>query len=148
MARTPRLIYDGMVCHILQRGNNKRAIFKNTYDYLKFKDLIKRYIDKFSFELYNYCLMPNHIHLLLKIIEQEDLSKIFKGIFQSFQLHHRREYEYTGTLYQNRFKSIIIDSDSYLLECARYIERNPLRAGLVTSLEQYKWSSYHFMLLA
>ena len=139
-----RIIYDGAVCHIVQRGNNKQKIFRTEWDYRKFLSLIMEYKNRIAFELYNYCLMPNHLHLLLKIFKKEDLSKLMQGLLQSFRFHYKRKYKYVGYLYQGRYKSKLIQKDSYLLDCARYIERNPLRAGIVKDLSQYKWSSYLF----
>ncbi len=139
-----RVIYDGAVCHIIQRGNNRQKVFREEEDYKKFLSLIKEYKDKFAFELYNYCLIPNHLHLLMKIIKKDDMAKLMQGVLQSFRFYYRRKYKYTGYLYQGRYKSKLIEKDSYLLECARYIERNPLRAKIVEDLSSYKWSSYNF----
>ena len=147
MARLARITYDGIIYHAVQRGNNKQNIFSDNNDYIVFKNIIKKYKNKYLFELYNYCLMPNHIHLLIKFLRKEEIAKFFQGLFQSFQFHHRRKYDYVGMLYQNRYKSIPVEKDSYLLECARYIERNPLRAGIVDLLHDYKWSSYNFYAL-
>ena len=139
-----RIIYDGAVCHIIQRGNNRQKIFREEEDYAMLLSLIKGYQDKIAFEVYNYCLMSNHLHILMKIIEKDDLSKLMQGVFQSFRFYYKRKYRYVGYLYQGRYKSKLIEKDSYLLECARYIERNPLRAGIVKDLATYKWSSYNF----
>ncbi len=144
MSRSSRKIYNGAVCHILQRGNNKNIIFKDDDDYANFLKLIKRYKKRYFFNIYNYCLMPNHVHLLIQIISKTDMPKIFQGIFQSFQFHHRKKYDYCGSLYQNRYKSILVENNSYLLECARYIERNPVRAEIVKQFSEYQWSSYNF----
>ena len=139
-----RVIYDGAVCHIIQRGNNKQKIFREDEDYGKFLSLIMEYKDKIAFEQYNYCLMPNHVHMLLKIIKKDDMAKLMQGIFQSFRFYYKRKYKYAGYLYQGRYKSKLIEKDSYFLECARYIERNPLRAEIIKDLSLYKWSSYNF----
>jgi len=144
MPRLPRQFKDEGIYHIIQRGNNKNKIFFIRGDYLKFISLLRKYKKRYDFDIFNYCLMPNHVHLLIKIHKKEHMAKLFQGIFQSFQYHHRRKYGYCGTLYQKRYKSILIDKDPYLLECARYIERNPLRASMVEVLSQYKWSSYSF----
>ena len=137
-----RVIYNGAVCHIMQRGNNKQKIFREDGDCNRFLSLIAEYKYKFEFELYNYCLMSNHLHLLVKILKKDDLSKLMQGVFQSFRFYYRKKYKYTGYLYQGRYKSKLIEKDSYMLDCARYIERNPLRAGIVKDLAQYRYSSY------
>ncbi|MFH1304836.1 MAG: transposase [Candidatus Omnitrophota bacterium] len=144
MARQARDVYDGAVFHIIQRGNNCQPLLKSTSDFLRFLGILKKYKKQYGFEIYNYCLMKNHIHMLMKIKLGETAAKLFQGIFQSFQMHHRKEYGYTGRLYQNRYISKLVERDSYMLECARYIERNPLSAKLVTSLDDYRWVSYHF----
>jgi putative transposase len=142
-----RIIHDGAVCHIMQRGNNKQKIFRDDEDYGELLSLFDEYRNEFAFELYNYCLMPNHLHLLLKIFKKEDLPKLMQGIFQSYRFYFKDKYQYTGYLYQGRYKSKLVESDSYLLDCARYIERNPLRAGIADNILQYKWSSYPFYAL-
>jgi len=139
-----RQAYDGAIYHIRQRGNNGQQLFKETQDYSKFISLIKRYKDKYSFELYNYCLMGNHIHFLMKVFKKEELAKLTQGIFQAYSLYYKQKYQYTGYLYQGRYKSTIIENNEYLLECGRYIETNPLRAKLVKTLKNYKWLSYAF----
>ena len=139
-----RVVYDGAICHIIQRGNNKQKIFREEDDYEKFLALIKDYKDKYSFEVYNYCLMSNHLHLLIRIVRGADLPKLMQGMFQSFRFHYRKKHEYTGYLFQGRYKSKVVEKDAYLLECARYIERNPVRAGIVKDPFHYKWTSYGF----
>ena len=144
MPRSKRMLYDGAVYHIVQRGHNKDRLFKTPQDYKVFKGIIKRYKERFIFDIYHYCLMPNHIHVLLKVRDGKELPRILQGITQSYSFHYRKTYNYSGYVYQNRYKSFLIEEDSYLLECGRYIERNPLRAGLVKELSQYYWSSYNF----
>ena len=144
MPANARIIYDGAICHIIQRGNNKQKIFKKGKDYEKILSIIKEYSRRYAFQLYNYCLMPNHLHLLLKIDKKEHLAKLMQGILQTYRFYYKRKHKYIGYLYQGRYKSKIIEKESYLLECARYIERNPLRAGMVKELVCYKWTSYLF----
>ena len=106
--------------------------------------MIKKYKGKYSFELYNYCLMNNHVHFLMKVFKKEELAKLTQGIFQAYRFYFKQKYQYSGYLYQGRYKSKIIEKNEYLLECARYIETNPLRAKLIKALKDYKWSSYAF----
>lgn len=141
MPRARRLVSDDSVFHIVQRGNNKQTIFREDKDFEKFLSIIRKYIAKFKVEIYHYCLMRNHIHILLKIFKKETLSKIMQGIFQSYRFYYKRNYGYIGYLYQGRYKSELIQDDSYLSECGRYIERNSLRAGIVKAPHEYKWSS-------
>lgn len=144
MPRIKRCILNNGIYHILNRGHNKDAIFKGSDDFYKFKEVIRRYKETHPFDLYHYCIMSNHFHLLMRISKAEDLPFLMKGICQTYANYYRRTYNHVGYLFQNRYKSIHIDKDSYLLECARYIERNPLRANMVTSLSQYRWSSYNY----
>jgi putative transposase len=139
-------VCDGSIHHITQRGINRGRIFKTNEDYSSFKSLIKRYLDRFQIKIYNYCLMPNHIHILLLTGEAAHLSKFMQAVSLSYGAYYRKRYKYTGYLWQGRFKNIHIDNDSYLLECARYIERNPLRTKykMVENLSEFKWSSYNF----
>lgn len=144
MPRSKRMLYDSAVYHIVQRGHNKDRLFKSPQDYKVFKEIIRKYKKRFIFDIYHYCFMSNHIHMLLKTENGGNLPRILQGITQSYSFHYRRAYNYSGYVYQNRYKSFLIENDSYLLECGRYIERNPLRAGIVKDLAQYYWSSYNF----
>lgn len=139
-------VCDGSIHHITQRGINRSRIFKTDGDCLNFKGFIKRYLDRFKIRIYNYCIMPNHIHILLFTEEASHLSKFMQAVSLSYGSYYRKRYKYTGYLWQGRFKNVHIDKDSYLLECARYIERNPLRTKykMVDDLADYKWSSYNF----
>ena len=125
----------------MQRGNNKQTIFREDEDFEKFLSIIRKYITKFEVEIYHYCLMRNHIHILLKIFKKETLAKMMQGILQSYRFYYKHKYGYIGYLYQGRYKSELIQDDSYLSECGRYIERNPVRAGIVKAPHEYRWSS-------
>lgn len=143
MPRIKRQISDNGIYHILNRGHNKDWIFKEADDFNKFKEIIRKYKESYPSELYHYCIMSNHFHLLMRIPEAEDLPILMKGICQSYANYYRKTYNHVGYLFQNRYKNIYIDKESYLLECARYIERNPLRANIVKDLSEYPWSSYN-----
>lgn len=142
MPRIKRRVVDGGIYHILNRGHNKDKIFEGETDFYRFKEIIERYKKKYGFDLYHYCIMPNHFHLLIKISKAEELPLLMKGICQSYANYYRKAYGHIGYLFQNRYKSILIEDDSYLLECARYIERNPVRANIVEKVSEYPWSSY------
>ena len=88
--------------------------------------------------------MPNHVHFLINAIKGPDMPKFLQGINLSYTLYYKRKYKFTGSLWQGRYKSFLIDKDSYLLECARYIERNPLRANMVEYISKYPYSSYNY----
>lgn len=144
MPRRARLIVDGGYYHILTRGIDKRRIFQKDSDYRRFIDIVKNYLEEFEILISHYCLMPNHIHFLLQVLKARDLSKFMQAILQVYASYFRNKYSSVGFVFQNRYKSLWIEKDSYLLECARYIERNPLRAHIVTNPLDYPWSSFPF----
>ncbi|MFH0839566.1 MAG: transposase [Candidatus Omnitrophota bacterium] len=144
MSRSGRVLYDGAIYHIINRGHNKQGLFKDKSDYMAFKEIISSYKAKFSFKLFNYCIMRNHFHFLLRILKAKDLPHVMQSISQAYARYHKRKYHNVGYLYQARYKGILIEKDEYLLECARYIERNPLRARIVKDLSAYPWSSYNY----
>lgn len=144
MARTARILYDEGIYHILNRGNNKHTLFYDSTDYAVFKKLTKRYLATYKVKIYHYVPMPNHFHFSLRVLKAKDLPKFMKGLCQTYAQYHHRRYGSVGYLFQNRYKSLLIKDEQYLLECARYIERNPLRANLVNNLDDYPYSSYHY----
>ena len=139
-------VYDNSTHHVTQRGINKSSIFKSDEDYLKFKYFLKRYLLRFKVKIYHYCLMPNHIHILLFTEKASHMSGFMHGVALSYGAYYRKKYKYTGYLWQGRFKNFLIEKESYFLECARYIERNPLRAKLISidDLSAFQQSSYNF----
>jgi len=135
---------DGGYYHIVTRGIDRRRLFRNQQDYKFFFETIARYLKEFQIDIFHYCLMPNHLHLLIRVNRREDLAKFMQGILQVYAHYFRKKYSSVGFVFQNRYKSRHIDNDAYLLDCGRYIERNPLRAGLATDLYCYPWSSFLF----
>jgi putative transposase len=146
MARRTRkeILGDGECYHVIARGNGKRAIFKCKRDYKNFINIVHGYLEKFPILIYHYCLMKNHAHFLIKAISGQALPKFMQRILQKYAVYFIRKYDSPGHLFQNRYKSYLIDKESYLLECGRYIERNPLRAKIVDNLYDYPWSSFNF----
>jgi len=142
MPRIARIKFDSLTYHIISRGNNKMNIFLDRADYQQYLKILNKYNKKYIFYLYNFVLMPNHVHLLLKA--DTDLSRIMHGINLSYAQYFKRKYNHVGHFWQDRFKSYIVEDDSYLLTVARYIERNPLRANLINNLHGYDYSSYNF----
>jgi putative transposase len=143
MPRGPRLIYKNAIVNIVSRGNNKRIIFKKDKDFKYFKMLLLKYKKRYGFKLYHYCLMRNHVHLLLEVIEPAALAKTMQGVQLSYYHYFRKRYGYVGRFWQGRFCSKLIKNSNYLLTAGLYIERNPLKAGLVNHPSEYKWSSYN-----
>ncbi len=144
MPRGPRVVPECGVFHIAIRGNNKRCVFRRESDYVRFESLLDRYKKKLGFYLYHYALMKNHVHLILKLKDSANISKIMQGISLSYYHYYRKKNRYVGHLWQGRFKSFVIGDDKYLLTAALYVENNPVEAGLVNDPTEYRWSSYRY----
>ena len=143
MPRKPRVLVDGGYYHIITRGIDRRRLFCYRQDYDYFLEIVRKYLEKFQVSILHYCLMTNHIHLIIQAGKKEDLPRFMQAVLQVYASHFRKKYNSVGFIFQNRYKSSFIDKDSYLLECGRYIERNPLRAGIIDDLQDYPWSSFH-----
>jgi len=144
MSRAARIILDNAIYHINTRGNQKQKVFRQDSDYEKFIQLVVKYKRRFKFKLYGFCLMPNHVHLIIMVAEQEVLKKIMLGLNLSYTIYFNSRYKIVGHLWQGRFKSKVIEDEKYLLDCINYVENNPVRAGIVKSAAEYRWSSYRF----
>ncbi|MBR0159785.1 MAG: transposase [Oscillospiraceae bacterium] len=140
MPRTPRNKSNTGIYHVVFRGINRQQIFEDNEDYDRFLFLLKQYRETSGYQLYAYCLMPNHIHLLIKE-GTEDLGQAFRRIGASFVYWYNLKYDRTGHLFQDRYKSEAVEDDAYLLTVIRYIHRNPVKAGLCQEPEEYRYSS-------
>jgi putative transposase len=142
MGRYRRITHPGLVYHVIKRGNNRDVIFAEEEDYQRYLNTLQRYKKKYGFKLFAYCLMTNHVHLLIKVGQEGTISRIV----QSITIAHTRYYNYIyrrcGHVWQGRFHSPIVSEDGYFLNVMKYIEQNPLRAGMVKKIEDYRWSSY------
>jgi putative transposase len=136
-----RLWIEAACYHVLNRGHARETIFHDDDDRTYFLHLLARYRDRFGFRLYHYCLMSNHFHLLLQLPEARSLSRLLAGLLVAYWHHYRRRYGLVGHLFQGRFKSPAVEADCYGLSCGRYIERNPVEAGLAREPWDYRWSS-------
>jgi putative transposase len=144
MPRTARIAPNENVYHILTRGNNRQDVFKDEKDYERYKDILKRYKERYTFRLYHYALMRNHVHLVLETTDKDGkLSDIMKGINLSYAQYYKHKHRHIGHFWQDRYKSIIISKDDYLLACGSYVELNPVRAKIVEGPGDYRWSSYN-----
>lgn len=130
--------------HVLGRGNNRQPLFHQDGDFQRYLQLLDTYRKQYPIRIAHYCLMPNHVHLLLFSETSSALAKALQGIQLSFSWWIRKRYHTSGHLWQGRFKSFLIQKESYLLECGRYIERNPVNAKIVSDPADYPWSSYRF----
>jgi putative transposase len=142
MPRAARVLIDNGYYHAITRGNDKRKLFRCKKDYKIMLSIMKQYLQKHHVNIIHYCLMPNHIHLLINAIKSGALPKFMQGILQVYAHHYKKNYNSVGFVYQNRYKSFLIENEKYLLDCARYIENNPVRAKIVNDPADYEWSSY------
>ena len=142
MPRIARGLVDGFVYHILNRGNGKQQVFHKNQDYEAFINLMREVKDRYPVKVFAYCLMPNHFHMILMPVHAEKLSKWMQWLMTSHVRYHHRHYKTSGHIWQGRFKSFIIQKDNYLLTALRYVEGNPVRAGLVSSARDWLWSSH------
>ena len=144
MPRTARIIVDGGTYHVLTRGNNRQTVFHDERDYQRYLWILSGQALEYGLKIHHFVLMPNHVHLLLAIGRAGMLSKAMLGINLTYALYYQRRYKHVGHVWQGRFKSLLIEQESYLLECGRYIELNPVRASLAEDAGAYPWSSYEF----
>jgi putative transposase len=144
MPRKPRELVDHGVYHVIQRGNHRKRVFEEESDYRYFLNLLRKLKTHYPYSLFHYCLMPNHVHLMLEIERGTNLPKLGQVLFKSYSKWHQPRYQLSGHLWQGRFKSPRVDRESYFLELGRYIERNPVRAKMVADPIGYQWSSYRY----
>jgi len=147
MPRVRRFIPVDSALHIMCRGNNKQNIFNNDSDKLYYWRLLDGLKDENKINIFHYCIMNNHVHLIVWVSCASKLSKFMKQVNLSYFNYYKKLYGYWGHIWQGRYKSNIIETDSYLLHCGKYIELNPVRAGIVTQPCEYAFSSYkHYSL--
>jgi putative transposase len=144
MPRRARLSIAGIPWHIIQRGNNRSACFYAEEDYQYYLHHLKEQAEKFGCCIHAYVLMTNHVHLLLTPEKEDSAALLMKNLGQKYVQYINRKYRRSGTLWEGRFKSCLTQTEDYVLACYRYIELNPVRAGMVNHPREYKWSSYKF----
>ncbi len=143
MPRLPRYVVPGGPQHIIQRGNNRQAIFAAKGDYTAYLDWLKTAADEFGLRIHAYVLMTNHVHLLASPMEENSIGKTLQSLGRRYVQYFNASYGRTGTLWESRYRATVVDAESYLLSCSRYIELNPVRAAMVKAPGEYPWSSYH-----
>jgi len=141
MARPLRISFEGALYHVTNRGNEKRDIFTDDTEKKVFLRLLKAAVKENQWRCYGYCLMNNHYHLLLET-PLANISKGMKKINAEYSQYFNSKHRRVGHLFQGRFKAILVEKDSHLLELCRYIVLNPVRAGLCITPDKYEWSSY------
>ncbi len=142
MARLPRLNLPGIPQHVVQRGNNREVCFFEEADYTVYLDKLKLYSRKYKVAVHSYVLMTNHVHLLLTPSTTTGVSQLMQSLGRYYVRYINQTYDRTGTLWEGRYKSTLVDSDNYFLTVSRYIELNPVRADMVEHPSDYPWSSY------
>src|SRR5713226_5355391 len=147
MARSPRITIPTFPHHIIQRGNNRQPIFFLEDDYRCFLECLRQAKLKCGCRIYAYVLMTNHFHLLLEPIEVGNLGRFMQSVGRRYDRNVNETYRRSGTLWEGRFKRAAVSRDEYLIACSRYIELNPVRAGLVKHPKEYRWSSYPYRAL-
>ena len=140
MARKPRVEYDGAFYHVIVRGNQQQRTFQDDQDRIAYLERLEHYRQRYGFRLFAFCLMSNHVHLLLET-KTVPLSKIMQGIQFSYTQSYNRRHRKVGHLFQGRYQAILCDRDAYLLELVRYIHLNPGRLKVPIDPWRYRWSS-------
>lgn len=140
MPRKPRIHYPGALYHVICRGNNKDWIFKSDTEKQEYKTLIEHYKKRYGFKIFSWVILSNHAHLLIEVGDVP-LSKIMQGIQQNYTQWFNRTHKRTGHVFEQRYKAIHCNKDTYLLSLIRYIHQNPVRAKLEGGLN-YRWSSH------
>lgn len=145
MARPLRIEFAGALYHITSRGNERRAIYRDDTDRARFLDVLADSVPKFRWYCHAYCLMDNHYHLLIETADAS-LSRGMRHLNGVYTQYHNVRHRRVGHLFQGRYKAILVQKEAYLLELARYIVLNPVRVGMVSTPEQWPWSSFPAML--
>jgi len=141
MPRIARRVAVGYPHHLTQRGNNRAPVFLDNSDYQKYLELLLSYKQRYQVEVWSYCLMKNHLHLLLVPKTEKGLARSIGLTNMTYTQYFNRKYDRSGRIWQNRFFSCIVGNDAYLWAVARYVENNPVKGGLVTEADAYRWSS-------
>ena len=142
MPRPPRLNLVGVPQHITQRGNNRQVCFFDDEDRFRYLEILRRAAKRRSCDIHAYVLMTNHVHLLITPSVADGASRFMQDVGREYVRYINGAYRRTGTLWEGRFKSSLVDSAEYCLTCYRYVELNPVRAAIVQSPADYRWSSY------
>ena len=142
MPRVARLVVPGVALHLVQRGHNRGPCFLRDGDYFRYLDYLPKFAGQFGCSVHAYCLMTNHVHLLLTPHQMQACARMMKQLNQCYAQRVNKAAGRSGSLWSGRFHSCLVDSPAYALACYRYIELNPVRAGMVAHARDYPWSSY------
>ncbi|MDD5518850.1 MAG: transposase [Candidatus Omnitrophota bacterium] len=144
MAKARRDVPVDAAMHIMCRGNNKLAVLSSDEDKVNCYFLLGKFKIENNIDILHYCIMNNHLHIIVWLNSQSNVSRFMKQFSLAYFQCYRRRYGYYGHLWQGRFKSVIIEEDTHALQCGKYIELNPVKAGIVKTPEQYRFSSYGY----
>jgi putative transposase len=142
MPRKLRVSVAGVAEHVIQRGNNRQAIFGNEDDMRAYITWLGQYAHKYKVNIHAWVLMTNHVHLLCTPSNSTGISLMMQSLGRMYVMYFNKTYKRSGTLWEGRFRSCLVQNEKYLLELYRYIELNPVRAGMVEEPSEYSWSSY------
>lgn len=141
MARRPRTYIPGLTLHVVQRGNNRGEMFRDASDYRFFLKLLRHECERRDVAVHAYVLMTNHFHLMATPADDAALSTMMQSVGRTYVPVFNLKHQRTGGLWEGRFRSFVIETERYWLKCMRYIELNPVRAGIVAKPDEYRWSS-------
>ncbi len=144
MPRKTRMYLPDMPVHVVQRGNNRELCFFCEDDFIYYKEVLMEGLQRYKVSLHAYCLMSNHVHLLMTPQDHEGISRVLQHLGRLYVGYINKTYRRSGTLWEGRHKRSLVDDENYLLICYRYIELNPVTAAMVQKPEEYLWSSYHY----
>lgn len=142
MTRLPRICLPRIPQHVIQRGNNRQACFGSEEDFAAYAHWLDEYARKFRVAIHAWVFMSNHVHLLLTPETENGVSRLMQALGRHYVRYFNYTYRRSGTLWEGRFKSCVVEAESYLLTCQRYVELNPVRAGMVEAPGDYTWSSF------
>ena len=142
MPRKPRFNLPGIPQHVVQRGNNRSPCFFEEQDYRQYLDDLEISVENYQCRVHAYVLMTNHVHLLVSPCDRYAIAQMMQALGRRYVYYVNHRYKRTGTLWEGRYRSSLVDSEAYLLACMRYIELNPVRAGMVEHPSEYRWSSF------
>jgi putative transposase len=142
MARQPRYVSPGLAQHVVQRGNNKGRVFCVEDDFQLFRECLLSATRQFDCHVHAYVFMTNHVHLLVTPAGAAGIGNVMQAVGRRYVPRFNRRYDRSGALWEGRYRATVVDSERYLFTCQRYIELNPVRAGMVGDASAYRWSSY------
>jgi putative transposase len=143
MPRLPRLVAPAVPMHVIHRGNNRSRMFRDSVDYRWFRNALMESCRREHCAIHAYVFMPNHVHLLLTPTKTDGPARMMQQLGRRYVRYFNDRHKRTGTLWEGRFHSSVIDSERYFFTCSRYIELNPVRASMVGRPSDYRWSSFH-----